>query len=111
MSLIDADIRSLPLSAQLDVLCTSGRPFRLLDVRIADQDGALIRVPPPGAASQRAIGEVLIRGPTLFGGYLSGPAGESDTFLLEDGFVDGWFKTGDLGAHHFPSVSVRLPLF
>ncbi|WP_328398491.1 AMP-dependent synthetase/ligase [Nocardia sp. NBC_00416] len=37
-------------------------------------------------------GELLLRGPVVFGGYW----GNDDA--TADAFVDGWFKTGDLGA-------------
>ncbi len=36
-------------------------------------------------------GEVVIRGPTVTAGYLSPPGANDDAFL------DGWFRTGDLG--------------
>jgi acyl-CoA synthetase (AMP-forming)/AMP-acid ligase II len=36
-------------------------------------------------------GEVVIRGPGVMSGYLSNPAANADAF------VDGWFRTGDLG--------------
>ena len=37
-------------------------------------------------------GELLVRGPVVFTGYWKNEAAS------EDAFVDGWFKTGDLGA-------------
>ena len=37
-------------------------------------------------------GELLVRGPVVFAGYWKNEA------ATEDAFVDGWFKTGDLGA-------------
>jgi len=37
-------------------------------------------------------GELLVRGPVVFGGYWGNDAAS------EDAFADGWFKTGDLGA-------------
>jgi acyl-CoA synthetase (AMP-forming)/AMP-acid ligase II/acyl carrier protein len=38
-----------------------------------------------------AEGEVAIRGPNVFAGY------EGDTAANADAFLDGWFRTGDLG--------------
>jgi malonyl-CoA/methylmalonyl-CoA synthetase len=35
--------------------------------------------------------EVLVRGPNVFGGYLNRPDANADAF------VDGWFRTGDIG--------------
>jgi 4-hydroxybenzoyl-CoA reductase gamma subunit len=53
-------------------------------VRIVDEDGRQL---PPGEQ-----GEILIGGPTLISGYLDAPE------LNRDCFVDGWFKTGDIGS-------------
>ena len=41
---------------------------------------------PPGEA-----GEIVVRGPEVFGGY------EDDPEANRDAFRDGWFRTGDLG--------------
>ena len=54
------------------------------EIRIADKAGAEL---PLGDA-----GEVLIRGPGLTTGYLGNPEANAE------GFVDGWFRTGDLGS-------------
>jgi acyl-CoA synthetase (AMP-forming)/AMP-acid ligase II/thioesterase domain-containing protein len=37
-------------------------------------------------------GEILLRGPTVISGYLDAPE------LNRESFVDGWFRTGDLGS-------------
>ncbi|NKY85947.1 AMP-dependent synthetase/ligase [Nocardia veterana] len=44
------------------------------------------------AAKVADDGELLLRGPVVFAGYWNNPT------ATEDAFVDGWFKTGDLGA-------------
>ena len=54
-------------------LGTVGKPLSNVEVRIADD------------------GEVLVRGPSIFQGYWHRP---EDT---RDAFVDGWFKTDDIG--------------
>ncbi|MGC2357128.1 MAG: long-chain fatty acid--CoA ligase [Candidatus Acidiferrum sp.] len=54
-------------------LGTVGKPLANVEVRIADD------------------GEVLARGPSIFKGYWNRP---EDT---RNAFVDGWFKTGDIG--------------
>jgi len=54
-------------------LGTVGKPLANVEVRIADD------------------GEVLVRGPSIFKGYWNRP---EDT---HNAFVDGWFKTGDIG--------------
>ena len=55
-------------------LGTVGKPLSNVEVRIADD------------------GEVLVRGPSIFQGYWNRPEETRDAFL------DGWFKTGDIGA-------------
>jgi long-chain acyl-CoA synthetase len=52
---------------------TVGQPLPNLQVRIADD------------------GEVLVSGPSVFRGYWNRPQ------ETRDAFVDGWFKTGDIG--------------
>ncbi len=54
-------------------LGTVGRPLSNLQVRIADD------------------GEILVRGPSVFKGYWNQPE------ETQNAFVDGWFKTGDIG--------------
>jgi long-chain acyl-CoA synthetase len=55
-------------------LGTVGKPLANVEVRIAED------------------GEVLVRGPSVFTGYWNRPQ------ETRDAFVDGWFKTGDIGA-------------
>jgi long-chain acyl-CoA synthetase len=54
-------------------LGTVGKPLANLEVRIAED------------------GEVLVRGPSVFKGYWNRPE------ETQNAFVDGWFKTGDIG--------------
>ncbi|WP_460846786.1 class I adenylate-forming enzyme family protein [Phytohabitans suffuscus] len=58
-----------------------GRPLPTVEVRIEDGTG---RPVPAGAE-----GEVALRGPQVVAGYCRTPS--------QDNFVDGWFRTGDLG--------------
>lgn len=60
-------------------LGTEGRPLRGVEVRIAP-------------AEELAHGEILARGPNVFGGYWRDEAHTREVFT-----DDGWFKTGDLG--------------
>jgi len=67
-------------------LGTVGKPLANIEVRIADD------------------GEVLVQGPSVFKGYWNRP---DET---RDAFVDGWFKTGDIGnvdADGFLSITDR----
>jgi fatty-acyl-CoA synthase len=66
----------------LDKLGSVGKPVLHLDVRIVDE---LNRDVPGGIA-----GELLLRGPKVFGGYLH------DQEATERAFLDGWFRTGDI---------------
>jgi oxalate---CoA ligase len=66
----------------------AGRAGRLkvnrgIQVAIADETGTILS---PGQ-----VGEIVCRGPAVFGGYAS------DTAENERAFVNGWFRTGDQG--------------
>lgn len=61
-----------------------GLPLPKVQARIADlSSGELI--------GDGQVGEVQIRGPSVFGGYLNRQAASAETL------VDGWMKTGDIG--------------
>jgi malonyl-CoA/methylmalonyl-CoA synthetase len=57
----------------------------------------------PGEGAGEPAGEILVRGPNVFGGYLGGAAGTGGAAGAAgtggaDAFTaDGWFRTGDLG--------------
>lgn len=59
----------------------SGFPSPIVDFSFRDEDG--------NAVSPGAPGEIWVRSSTAISGYYSGGG--------EDEFVDGWFKTGDIG--------------
>lgn len=63
---------------------TVGVPFPDTDIRIVDPQHPGTDVEPGQE------GELLVRGPQVFGGYLELPQ------ETEVAFVDGWFRTGDL---------------
>jgi long-chain acyl-CoA synthetase len=64
--------------------------------------GVQVRIDDPGPDG---VGEVWVRGPTVFAGYLDDPDQTAAAF------EDGWLKTGDLGwldgAHHLHLVGRR----
>jgi len=62
-----------------------GPPLPGVDVRLLDDDGD-----PIGANDDETIGEVAVRGPNLFLGYLNRADATAEAMR------DGWFHTGDL---------------
>jgi fatty-acyl-CoA synthase len=64
-------------------LVSCGRPFPGHDVRIAD--------PTDHSLPERHVGQILLRGPSVFGGYLGREA------LSRDTLAGGWLHSGDLG--------------
>ncbi|MEN0060694.1 MAG: acyl-CoA synthetase [Myxococcota bacterium] len=71
-----------------------GKPMQQVEVRIVD----------PGTVVEKAagdVGEVQIRGPSVFRGYLGRPEATADAV------VDGWMRTGDLG-HRDAEGYIRL---
>jgi len=73
MSEMASTVTATPPGATLDALATSGVLLPGRELRLADD------------------GEILVRGATLFAGYLDGDR-------VERPDRDGWFPTGDLGA-------------
>ena len=61
-----------------------GRPLPMIDVRIVDPETGFDR--PQGDA-----GEIWFKGPNVIRGYWNDPAADAASF------VDGWFRSGDLG--------------
>eukprot|EP00466_Bigelowiella_natans_P005163 jgi/Bigna1/36846/e_gw1.16.19.1 len=92
---MNSEIRRLSQQEQLAYVCTSGRPFSLLEVRVVP--AAVVSVPWDG----KTVGEVQIRGETVFRGYWRRPAATRKSFVDDsNGEKKGgglaWFKTGDL---------------
>ncbi|KAJ8614491.1 hypothetical protein CTAYLR_000746 [Chrysophaeum taylorii] len=115
MSLVENAVRDeVGPRATLDLICSSGRPFSLLEVRVVgSKDGS--GVPCEGDAADGdavdvspgtlGVGEVWIRGPTVFGGYLNNPKANAKAITKE-----GWFRTGDLATlndHGYVTITDR----
>jgi malonyl-CoA/methylmalonyl-CoA synthetase len=62
-----------------------GVPLGGVDVRLVDEAGATI-----AGSDGETIGEIQVRGPNLFTGYLNRPDATAAAF------DDGWFRTGDM---------------
>jgi len=56
--------------------------------------GTVGKTIPPVRVKLADDGEVLVSGPTLFGGYWRDPATTAESFTS-----DGWYRTGDIGRH------------
>lgn len=75
---------------------TVGPPVDGVDLRLVDEDGAVVDV-----SDGETVGEVQVRGPDLFLGYLNRPE------ATEVAFSDGWFRTGDVATRE-PDGYIRL---
>jgi malonyl-CoA/methylmalonyl-CoA synthetase len=64
---------------------TVGPPLAGVELRLVDDDGEPVEV-----SDDETVGEVQVRGPNLFLGYLNRPD------ATEEAFSDGWFRTGDV---------------
>lgn len=63
-----------------------GLPFASTEVRLVDLDD------PSRDVAEGEPGEILVRGPQVFEGYLDAPEETARVFT-----EDGWFRTGDVG--------------
>lgn len=64
-----------------------GRPIRGVEVRVVDDSGE------PVLPDGEALGDLQVRGATLFDGYLGRPQETAESWT-----TDGWFRTGDVAA-------------
>ncbi|HEX6026743.1 MAG TPA: acyl-CoA synthetase [Solirubrobacter sp.] len=64
---------------------TVGPPLPGVDLRLVDEDGNVLDV-----SDDETVGEIQVRGPNLFLGYLNRPDATAEAFK------DGWFATGDV---------------
>src|SRR3712207_754802 len=73
-----------------------GPPLDGVDLRLLDDDGRTLDV-----ADDETFGEIAVRGPNLFLGYLNRPDATAQAVR------DGWFHTGDL-ATRAPDGAIRI---
>ena len=64
---------------------TVGHALKQIELQLVDEDGSTIEV-----SDGATVGEVFVRGPSLFLEYLNRPDATAEAF------VDGWFRTGDV---------------
>jgi malonyl-CoA/methylmalonyl-CoA synthetase len=75
---------------------TVGPPLDGVRIKLVDDDGGTI-----AASDDETIGEIAVRGPNLFLGYLNRPDATAEVMR------DGWFHTGDL-ATRAPDGYLRI---
>lgn len=68
---------------------TVGAPLRGVELRLVEEDGTPLDDP----TAEGAVGEIQVRGPNLFTGYLNRPDATAAAFA-----EDSWFRTGDMAA-------------
>ncbi|MFI6056660.1 acyl-CoA synthetase [Streptomyces sp. NPDC051286] len=66
---------------------TVGAPLLGVELRLVEEDGAPLADP----TAEGAVGEIQVRGPNVFTGYLNRPDATAAAFT-----EDGWFRTGDM---------------
>lgn len=62
---------------------TVGQPLPGVEIRLMDEAGCVVE-------AEGVPGEILIRGPGVFAGYLKRPEATAESF------TDGWFRSGDI---------------
>jgi malonyl-CoA/methylmalonyl-CoA synthetase len=75
---------------------TVGPPVDGVELRLVDEDGAVV-----DASDGETVGEIQVRGPNLFLGYLNRPD------ATDEAFSGGWFRTGDVATRE-PDGYIRL---
>ena len=84
-------IQTFGLTEALPVASTPLHPYKRKPLSVGIPVSEVAIVDESGASLGNGTGEILIRGPQVFKGYENNPEATLAAF------VDGWFRTGDLG--------------
>lgn len=79
----DRAVSADPTAPEAASFVSCGRPFGGAEIRIIGEDGSPV--------SERQVGNIWLRTPTLFSGYYQRPD------LTAEVMHDGWYDTGDVG--------------
>jgi acyl-CoA synthetase (AMP-forming)/AMP-acid ligase II len=79
---LDAAAHRRAAAGETALLMSAGKPMRLADIRVVDDEFADVAV--------GEIGEMVVRADQVTAGYWNDPQ------ATEAAFTDGWFRTGDL---------------
>ncbi|AHE68054.1 acyl-CoA synthetases AMP-forming/AMP-acid ligases II [Legionella oakridgensis ATCC 33761 = DSM 21215] len=75
----------MPYEKRLHWLCKTGRPFKLIQLKVVDKAGQEV------SPDAKSVGEVIVKGPTVTCGYWHDP--EATRLAFDE---QGYFHTGDL---------------
>ena len=97
ISLLSPELQALPLEQRLQLNSMSGLPFRGMDVRVVDPTQMTDATIPADGVT---IGEVVVRGDTVFSEYWRNQAATIESRLAASDGGPSWFRTGDLAVVH-----------
>ncbi|KTD44549.1 long-chain-fatty-acid--CoA ligase [Legionella oakridgensis] len=85
LSILPKKLKRLPYEKRLHWLCKTGRPFKLIQLKVVDKAGQEV------SPDAKSVGEVIVKGPTVTCGYWHDP--EATRLAFDE---QGYFHTGDL---------------
>lgn len=84
LGILKEHLLDLPPEEQLKYKAKTGLPFKVVDLKVVDEDGN------PVASDEKQVGEIWVKGDTITPGYWNRPE------ETEKAFSEGWLRTGDL---------------